>query len=66
MVLKQVKCYERFNPKKLYQRADLSITQSLALRSSQIHFKMFEIILFNGSFIIPLVRFSRYLYMIHI
>ena len=26
--------------KKLYQRADLSIIQSLALRSSQIHFKM--------------------------
>ena len=34
-----------------------SIVQFLALRSSHIHFKMLQNVLFNGHFLIPLVSF---------
>ena len=45
--------------KKLYQSANLSIVQSLALKFT---LKCFEIILFNDLFIGPLARFFRYLF----
>ena len=43
--------------KKLYQDAHLSIVQSLASDHLKFILKCFEITLFNGSFITPLVNF---------
>ena len=64
--LNQIKCYEIFNHKKLYQLAHLSIIQLLALRSSHIHFKVpGNNLLFNGPFMIPLVRIFYFLHWVH-
>ena len=66
MLLNQVKCYERFNlKKKLYQHAHLSIVQFLTLLiiSNSL---IILLILFNGPFIIPLVRFFCWLYKIRV